>query len=152
MHRLSPSVTSRNSCGRFLGVCNEKNKSINFVIDYVVYPFELMVSMGEDKEVFKKRLKKRLPEDMRHEVEDEFCNTEFQAQTVMFSGGMTAVWFRECPIKASQYALIAHEVFHAVDFLFQRINIKLSNDSNEAYAYLLQYITEQIYKKLWGKK
>jgi hypothetical protein len=129
-----------------------KNKSINFVIDYAVYPFELMVSFGEDIEIFKKRLRAKLPEDIRHEIDSEFGVDLCSGRTVMFSGGMTAMWFREYPLKASQYALIAHEVFHAVDFLFQRINIKLSDDSNEAYAYLIQYITEQIYRKLWGKK
>ena len=42
--------------------------------------------------------------------------------------------------------IIAHEAFHAVIFLFEKIGIKFSYDSEEAYAYLIEYLTNEILK------
>lgn len=129
-------------------MAKQKPKSKHFIVSYEVYPFDLMVSFNEPKDIFIKRLKNRMPEDMHHEVDEEFL-CKYTARTVMFSGGMTAIHFTFWPERASQYALIAHEIFHAVCFLMGNLNMKLSHENDEAYAYLLQYITEQIYKKLW---
>lgn len=41
---------------------------------------------------------------------------------------------------------VAHEVFHAVHAILREKGLKLTNASEEAYAYLTGYITE----KLWN--
>ena len=40
------------------------------------------------------------------------------------------------------------EIFHCVIFIFDKIGIKLSYKTDEIYAYLIQYITKQIYLKI----
>ena len=42
--------------------------------------------------------------------------------------------------------VIAHEAFHAVDTILSYAGCELTNESSEAYAYLIQWITKQIYK------
>jgi hypothetical protein len=42
--------------------------------------------------------------------------------------------------------LVAHEVFHAVSYILRRKGLPLSDDTEEAYAYLIQFLTTEILK------
>jgi len=108
-------------------------------IKYHVYPFDLVVGINEEYESFSKYLTDRLPNVICPEVK-QFEGT-YEARTLMFSGGQTAILFNDTTPKT-----IAHEIFHAVEFLFRRIGIGLVYDSGESYAYLIGYITDEIYK------
>jgi hypothetical protein len=46
------------------------------------------------------------------------------------------------------HGTIAHEVFHAVQFLMDKIGCNLAHESEEPYAYLIQYVTNKIYENL----
>lgn len=47
------------------------------------------------------------------------------------------------PLKAS-WDIIAHEVFHCVHWIMDDKGMTLTDSSEEAYAYLIQYIVNQI--------
>lgn len=40
--------------------------------------------------------------------------------------------------------VLAHEIFHAAMFVFQGIGAKLSADSEECFAYYIEYITNKV--------
>lgn len=129
-----------------------KDKSITFTIDYQIYPFELMVFVNETDDTFRKTLHDRLPEDMRHEIEGIFpcsgAHDIYKARTGIFSGGMSAMHLKFWPENTKQHGLVSHEIFHAVHFLMERLKMPLDFNNCEAYAYLIQYITEQIYNNI----
>jgi hypothetical protein len=57
------------------------------------------------------------------------------------------------PQRASHYGVLVHEIFHCVDrALRDGSSIRLSDDSDEAYAYALQKITSTVLNKLWSAK
>lgn len=116
---------------------------MNFIVSYQVYPFDLMVSIGETDEKLKAKLtSKGLPwhEDLSlDEMKDGCC--------CMYEGNQTLLRLRKKPATAYEYGVLMHEIFHCVDLLMKTIGVKLTDDSNEAYAYLTGYITEQIYKR-----
>lgn len=45
------------------------------------------------------------------------------------------------------FSEIAHEIFHVTCWIMKYVGITLSDESEEAFAYLNGYITEQFYKK-----
>lgn len=47
-----------------------------------------------------------------------------------------------------ELSILQHEIFHCVMFILDKIGIKLSYKTDEIYAYLIQYITKQIYLKI----
>jgi hypothetical protein len=53
--------------------------------------------------------------------------------------------FRNSP---AGIALLSHEIFHLVCAIFRDIGMKFSEDSEEAFTYYLQYLTENILNKL----
>jgi hypothetical protein len=115
----------------------------NIIIDCIVYPFDVFVSF-QNYDDFEHTLKKILPKDIHSEI--EVFKGNYTARTLKFSNGALAIRFT-----TKDHGLLAHEVFHATDLLMENIGMKLSRDSDEAYAYLIQYITVEIYDKLWNK-
>ena len=45
------------------------------------------------------------------------------------------------------FVTLNHEIFHCTILILKRIGVSLSDDSEEAYAYLYEYITKMIYSK-----
>lgn len=116
----------------------------NFIIGYTVYPFDVMVSVGEtDEQLFKKLKSKGIDKNL------EDCSLEGKrGRCVMFEGGQTLIRLKGLPKNCEDYGTIAHEIFHAVAFLFNRIGIKLSMESDEAFAYAIEFLTKKIYEKI----
>lgn len=125
-----------------------KTKSINFIIPLVVYPFDVMISIGETNEQIDKHLSKYnlTPEDVSLAT---ITSSTVQGRTVMFSSNQTLIRLKDYPVTNRNWADLSHEIFHAVAFIMWKIGMPLEiNKSDEAYAYLISYISEEIYKKL----
>lgn len=106
-----------------------------FKIDLVIFPFELHVFFGERDELF-------------HEVVDmDLSYGSEVGRTIMTESNGVVLWMPKTPCSPEDFAVLQHEIFHAVDMLYRRIGIKLSRHSDEAYAYMIGYITKEIYGK-----
>lgn len=122
--------------------------SKNFIIPLHVYPFDIMVSIGEsDKEL--------LPKLKRYGVSKESLDSDVwqlsdtcKGRGTLFVCNRSLIRIAEPPKSPHGKGLLAHELFHVVDFILRRIGIELGDDSFEAYAYLIGYLTEQIYKRI----
>lgn len=119
----------------------------NFIIPLVVYPFDVMVSIGQEDWQVKKLLDKynvKYEDNDAWRIDEDVC---CKARTVRFESGQILIRLKQLD-SCVEYGIMAHEVFHAVEFLFDRIYIKHSLECGEAWAYLIGYITQEIYKKL----
>lgn len=114
-------------------------KKQNFIIPYILYPFDVMVSIGETREEVEKRIEKnyKLCDDERDAI-----SLQGLGKTAMLKGGQTII-----RVDRFEHSVIAHEIFHAVSFLMDRISISLTRESEEAFAYAIQYLTKEIYKR-----
>jgi hypothetical protein len=113
-------------------------KAQHFIIDYTVYPFDLLVFVHESDREVRTLLENKLPKDIHSEIDELFG--EYDARTVMFTSGQTVIRF----IKIDA-GIIAHEALHAVQFLMNKIE---NYTPCETWNYLLQYIVTQINKNL----
>lgn len=117
-----------------------------FTVDHGTYPFDVLVCIGHNhKEICDYFKKRKLPIS---EAEKEALWMKGRGRTLMLSGGQIIIRIDRLP-RPAFHATVAHEVFHAVEFLFDRVNIKHDLEkSGEAFAYQIGYLTEQIYKKV----
>src|SRR3990167_1835207 len=116
-------------------------KKKHFFVSWEVYPFSVLVSIGEHQSKVVKTIEKsgyKLDEE-----EKEKLWMTGVGRTMMLQGGQTIL-----RLKSTRPDIIAHEISHAVFFLMDKIGIKLSNSSDEAYSYAIQFLTEKIYEKL----
>lgn len=129
------------------------SKCYNFLVPLVVYPFDIMFSVGETDRQFKESVESVLkPSYARIFLEDDLlpsmserCNGRTVHSLV---GYQTVVRFKSVPISNYELGTLSHEIFHAVDLIFRTIGLKLSDTSDEAYAYAIGYITEQFWNNI----
>lgn len=117
-----------------------------FVVSHGTYPFDVLVCIGQsDHEVYSTL--KSFGHLLTAE-DKEILKCEGNGRTVMLDGGQTVLRVNMYKDKALLASYIAHEVFHAVEFLFDRIKLKHDvNISSEAFAYQIGHLTRQIYDK-----
>lgn len=109
-------------------------------IYYHMFPFGLRVFYGMSYKEIRKDLLKGIPKEAHREIK-QFKGT-YEGRTFMFSTGQTVI-----VLNKKDPATIAHESFHAVEFLMERLHIVHSWDTSEVYAYLLGYIVGEINAK-----
>lgn len=115
-----------------------------FIIDLVIYPFDLMISIGETDDQLIKRFKK-----LNIEFDDELKFEENgRGRTGLLESGQGIIRLKKHPRTNEDYGTLQHEIFHYVQFLMDRFKMPLNMDTCEAYAYLIGYLTTEIYKKL----
>lgn len=124
-------------------------KSYNFIIPLVIYPFDMMVSLGEPDDVLISKLKKAGVDVGDANIKSH--STTNRGRCVIFESGQTLIRMFQLKNTPEWYGFLQHEVFHAVEFIMERIGMRLTIDSDEAYAYLIGYLTTEIYKRINNK-
>lgn len=131
-----------------------KPKGSNFIIPLVVYPFDIMVSIAQDDATFKAALEKHLPPNCKKDIEDDpdilTMGIPTNGRTLnLQTGYQTIIRLKDYPAGPRGHAIVAHEIFHACTFVLWRVGLPLEvMKTDEAYAYLIDYVTEQFYNNL----
>jgi hypothetical protein len=123
-----------------------KPKALNFIIPLQVYPFDVMVSLGEKDTDLIAKLNKMGVDTTDKGITD--YTPSARGRCIMFEGGQTLIRIYRYDKSCDFYGHLAHEIFHAVEFIMDRIGMKLVRESDEAYAYLISYLTTEIHKRL----
>lgn len=73
------------------------------------------------------------------DIDEQCCG-----KAIRLSSGQIVLWMPQKPHDAKDYGVLAHYIFHCASFLMERIGVSPSSESEEAYAYLIQYLTKEI--------
>jgi len=123
----------------------KKGKNM-FIVRCDVYPVDIMFYFEKEKSVVIKKLSDYLDsEDLEYL---ESASFESRGKAVLFKEPKVLIWMPEKPNCMITLSTVAHEIFHATCMILERIGIKYGDDSDEAYAYLLQFITREAYSQL----
>lgn len=123
-----------------------KKKSLNFIVSLIVYPFDVMVSLGETDKQITDKLKKIGITD-----KEELAAVVMKGigRYCMFNNNSSLIRLWNYPEFAADYGTLAHEIFHAVTYILGETGMEFRlKTSDEAYSYLVGYLTTEIYKKL----
>ncbi len=128
-------------------------KRLNKIIPIGLYPFDLMISFNESDKAVKKALKKFniTPKNATETtVFDMDKSKKKTGRMVMFIGKQSIIRLNFMPKLTDPFemGLLQHEIFHTVGFFMSEIQTPLVDDTHEAYAYLIQYLTKKIYTEL----
>lgn len=122
----------------------------HFVVTIPVYGLGILLSFGQTKEQLEATLKKRNVTTIK--IRDDHGTGNLGGYVQTDQSTTAVLWLRHWPERASQYNVLQHEIFHAVDYLLRNIGFTLSDDSNEAWAYAIGHVSEKVYQFLWDKK
>ena len=101
-----------------------------------VYNFNIIVSFHSNYKQLKKELEKISKDDKVYNF-----NSIGSGACLQFDCNTFFIW-----IKEDTPGIRAHEIFHCVHFMMDEIECVLNDDTKEPYAYLIEYITDKIYK------
>ncbi len=121
-----------------------KKKKI-FVVNLAIYPFDVLVCIGTEKHDVEERLQKhgyRLTQEEKDALE-----MPGRGKTTTLLGNQIVIQTKENDIP-----VLAHEIFHAVDFMMDIIKNPLTSSNGETYAYLIEFLTREIIKNVSKKK
>lgn len=123
-----------------------------FKIPIHPYNRQLLVAIGLSDDEFERKLKEVLPEDDLKDLEEDNKCIIFSPGTtgrvITFNNSGLVLWLKTMPATPTTQNYLAHEIFHVVEAVFERIEMPLTSETSEAYAYLIGYLTETIYKNL----
>lgn len=110
------------------------------VIPLEVYGHDIAVSIGQtDKDLYEQIKEDISKKDFKKHIVDQ----KAIATTHKMRSGAILIRFKD---DINNPGIVAHEAFHAIVFLFKKIGISFCYESEEAYTYALEYLTNQILK------
>jgi len=69
---------------------------------------------------------------------------EYEGSFSVEDDGYTLIWVRKLPESVGDYGSLIHEIEHCTFEILNSRGVKHSDDSDEAYAYLLGWLYEEI--------
>lgn len=121
--------------------------SFNTSVSCEQYYQDVMFHFG-DTELLFKTIEKFFDKEKAKEIKDVLEeDDEYTLGRTIDLGSGQLVYLRELPKDEKGYALLAHEIFHAVFMMTKKIGIEYSSEGEEAYAYLIQYLTETVLRE-----
>jgi hypothetical protein len=120
-----------------------RNKRLNSIIPLIVYPFDVMISLGQSDQELKKSISK-------FSIEwDENMKCVGAGRFILLPTNQSIIRLSDYPETCEHYGALQHEIFHCVTMVLDRIGMKfIPLKSDEAYSYLIGYLTTEVYKRI----
>lgn len=117
---------------------------MNKIIPIDIYNTDIMVHFG-NYDSLKEELTARFGlEDALSILEGMNVNENMLGRTVLLSAGNIILWMPSIPKTNKEKGTLAHEIYHAACEIMNKIDVPPCPDNEEAYAYLIGYITSKI--------
>lgn len=122
-----------------------KNKAGFLLIKGQTFPYDVLVCLGTTKQEILDYTDKKF-ENCFTDEEKELLNIEGKKGKVLrLKNRAFILWLPTYPILSDDFGHLAHEIFHTGDLILRAAGITLSDDSDEAFAYQIGWLTEKIY-------
>lgn len=123
--------------------------SLNYILELPLYQRDILLSFGESDEEFTVSANK--VDVLEKDDYKIFHLNEIKSKRgryIMLKGGQSIIRLNYIPkfIEPEEMGLLQHEIFHASTIILEDVGIKFKKQSEEAFAYLVQYITTEIFK------
>lgn len=112
------------------------------IIPIEIYSRDVMVHFGSRKKL-RKELSKHFTKDDADSISENFAEVSL-GKTVILSGGQLILFMPQPPKSIADYAVLQHEIFHVAFFVLEKAGIILNDTCDEAYSYLIQFLTKRI--------
>lgn len=116
------------------------------IIRVDIYNRDVVVHCGKLKPL-RKYLSKFLSQDSVEEICGYLCDCKL-GQTLQIENSGIVVYMPKEPANAKDLGVLVHELFHAAYFILQKAGISCNDSTDEAYAYLIEFLVEKIFSSL----
>ena len=123
------------------------NKKRFFLLKGIIYPYDTVVCLGVSKEEILQYMEKNYIDSLTSEDKDALempLNTK--GRTLRLKNNAYILWTKYFPVNVEHFETLNHEIFHTSDMMLRKAGLSLSDDSDEAWAYMIGWMTREIYK------
>lgn len=122
-----------------------KNKPKIFIFSDEIYNGEVLVSIGATKEELSLWLEGKFV-ITEEEMDSVYPEKNTVGRTSLLACGGVAMVI---PTNASKGSpVLAHEILHIANFIMERAGVRFTPSSEEAFAYLIEFLTRKINEHL----
>lgn len=114
-----------------------------FIVNCEVYNYDVLCWFGDDMDAFYKKLSHYCHFDEMAKIKKYDYGVQGYCMNLQ-RGDTSVIWMRSLPKENYQIGVLAHEVFHVVHRVMNVVQIPLSYDSEEAWAYLTDFLMTRI--------
>lgn len=128
----------------------EEQPSI-FIVGFPGYPFDVLVCIDVTDAQVEQALRgfNRWPEDRDVAEQLAIGNDGSQGYSLLLpKTHVTVLRLRKFRLTPNRIGTMAHEIFHSVFRLFDYLDMRLTHDSEHAYAYAIEGLTNAIFREL----
>lgn len=123
-----------------------KKKKINyFIVEVDLYKVDVLVVVGDIGGAIEWLSNKNVTDS---DIESIKSNSNDQGNVLLLSNNAIYLHVRDREKTNFWTSVLVHEVFHAASFLLKSKGIELDESSEEAYAYLIEFIYYKIMEQL----
>lgn len=127
-----------------------------FIIDVELYSAQFLISINQEIDdlvlsVIENQIVPSLESPYLETYMVPFLDMKMTtlARTVFYENGTVAIKLNNySKDNIEDLATLVHELSHATMFTFQRIGMPHTSDTDEAYSYLLGFLTKKFFEKL----
>lgn len=116
------------------------------IINIDLYNTHIMVYFGQLSGLLDKLSEYLRNEDVQ-KAKELFGDVEdgiTLGRTCLLESGQIVLWMPKPPTTPEEKGTLQHEIFHATNCLMEKVGIRLTLDSDEAYAYLIGYTSTKV--------
>lgn len=117
------------------------------VIKGSVWPYDVVVCLGVSEKEFFDYMEAEFEKPFAEKDLEHLRFDNIRGKSVILSNNALVLWLKEFPNKPEWYGHLAHEIFHIADMILWKAGLSESEDSDEAWAYLIGWLTETIYSR-----
>lgn len=138
---------------------NEVESMLNavflFPVQIPLYRSEVIFMYGDDYKMFAQWVKEDNLEDSKLLLKDlkslKKRQKSYSGTYFVGDSGRRLIHVKKQDTLPSFMNILSHEIYHTVYHILQHVGIPPSDTSEEAYAYLTGYLTEQILNEVLSK-
>lgn len=116
-----------------------KKKEMFKVFSWQIYPFDLLYCYNCTDKDIREYINKHFVKLSKKEEEMLTFNS-VSGKTVQLENGAIMIWVHN----PKNIGILAHELYHAVNMLFYKVDITPTDSSEEAFAYALEFMMNKI--------
>lgn len=109
------------------------------------YPFDVLVFYWTPIEELKQWIQEEIPEQVV--ANPGAYKFDWEGRTIITDWGWIILWVKNKATDPITYGYLVHEIFHCVEFLYNRVWLEYSIETGEWWAYMIQYILTKILDK-----
>lgn len=112
-----------------------------------IYKVNVLIVFGEPKMLYD-ALSNRYNKDKTNQLWNELNGFDIleDGKAGNFSNGLCFLWMSKTPETRYDYSVLSHEIFHLTISVMKLRDIPFIDETEEAYAYLIEHLTSDIHK------